>query len=527
MYLNPLTQAQPARTDRTKPAALRLAFDWGIPTAKDNNQVFILSDTLSGLDERLAMKSVVQGTYQEFFKTTRGQDRIAIYFGGHALERGGKAYIAPMEAEIEGDDWEKSLIPLDQFYGELAKCKATQKVVMWDVCRLNPEKGKVRPGSEPMTEALYKALTSPPPGIQAVVSCKGGENAMEFNSLRPDGINGPLFSGSAFLDALKFVAEPRNNRVPKVTPTAADPLPIAEWAPALAKRTVEMAEMAERSGNTGKQSVTLAGAAPAALAPPDPAEHAAARFALPSPRPGASQAAIKSVESEFHLPPIKPGLSELALGDFPFQDDVMKDYAEDGVSIDAVLKDKEKYRFRAAVVEALNKVRDKWSSGAGVTSIRNQLEGPINDKLKTEVKKENDDWAVGIIELELHLNKLNEVKELRAEEPKRWQAHYDFALAGVKSRLAYMNEYNKLLGNIVTETLPALDPKLNQDGYVLVASDTLKSGKDVKKMAEEAQELFQEITVKHKGTPWAIQAKQEKSVQIGLAWKAASLKKGE
>ena len=336
-----------------------------------------------------------------------------------------------MEAELDGEGWEKSLIPLDQFYGELAKCKATQKVVMWDVCRLNPEKGKVRPGSEPMTEALYKALTSPPPGIQAVVSCGAGENAMEFSSIRPDGINGPLFSGSAFVDAMKFVAEPRNNRLPKTTATAADPIPIAEWAPAVAKRAVEMAEMAARSGNGGKQTVALAGAAPAALAPPDPAEHAAARFALPSPKPGASQAAIKSAESEFHLPPIKPGLSELALGDFPFSDDVMKDYAEDGVSIDAVLKDKEKYRFRAAVVEALNKVRDKWSVGAGVTSIRNQLEGPISDKLKAEVKKENDDWAVGIIELELQLNKLNEVKELRAEEPKRWQAHYDFALAGV------------------------------------------------------------------------------------------------
>jgi hypothetical protein len=47
----------------------------------------------------------------------------------------------------------------------------------------------------------------------------------------------------------------------------------------------------------------------------------------------------------------------------------------------------------------------------------------------------------------------------------------------------------------------------------------------VKQMADDAQTLFQEITVKYKGTPWAIQAKQEKSVAIGLNWKAASLKK--
>src|SRR5205823_7860621 len=125
---------------------------------------------------------------------------------------------------------------------------------------------------------------------------------------------------------------------------------------------------------------------------------------------------------------------------------------------------------------------------------------------------------------ELNLQTLETVAPLRESEPKRWQAHYDFALAAVKARLAYMNEYNKLLGNLITETLPTLDPKLGQDGYILIASETLKSGKDVKKMAEDASALFLKITADYKGTPWAIQAKQEKAVQIGLNWKPASLK---
>src|SRR5207245_596174 len=118
--------------------------------------------------------------------TSRAQDRVILYFGGHAFEKGGKAYLAPMEAEPDGEDWEKSVIPLDAFFDEMKKCKATQKVVVWDVCRFNPEKGKVRPGSEPMTEALYKLLTAPPPGIQVVTTCKPGENALEFSALRPD-----------------------------------------------------------------------------------------------------------------------------------------------------------------------------------------------------------------------------------------------------------------------------------------------------------------------------------------------------
>jgi hypothetical protein len=323
---------------------------------------------------------------------------------------------------------------------------------------------------------------------------------------------------------MKFVGEPRNGRMPKSTPIASDPLPITEWTKAIEKRTVEMSAMAEKAGSGGKQTVALTGAAPGPLAAPNPEEKVAARFEFSQPPRGASQAEIKSVEREFYLPPIKPGLGEIGLGDFPFPADVMKPYENDGVPLDEILKNKEKYKFRATVLDALNKVRDRWTMGAGATKIRNEVAGPINETLKKEVKKEQEFWAVGIIELELNLSALETVAGQRDGEPKRWQAHYDFALASVKARLAYMNEYNKLLGNLVTETLPTLDPKLGQDGYTLVASDALKSGKDIKKLAEDATALFQEITVKYKGTPWAIQAKQEKSVTIGLNWKAASLK---
>ncbi len=530
MYLNPLTAGQGTQ-DRPTGTAYGMAFQWRVPQertkdpAKDNDQLFVLSDTATGKDERLPMKSVVQGTYQEFFRTSRGQDRIFLYFGGHAIEKDGKAYLAPMEAELDGEDWQKTLIPLDSFYDDLKKCKAAQKVVVFDVCRYNPEKGKVRPGSEPMSEGLFKALTSPPPGIQAITTCKAGENALEFTRIQPDGLNGPAYSGSAFLEAAKFVGDSRNNRLPKASPAQADPLPVAEWYPAVAKRTNEMCALAEKAGSGGKQTVTLAGAPPAALAAPDGAEKVAARFAFPQPPPGASPLDIAAVAREFYLPPLKSDLGELALGDFPFPADAMKDYAED-VKLDDVMKDKDKYPLRVAVLNTFDLLRKKWAGGAGANKIRDTVTGPVTDALKTEIKKEQEFWAVSIAELEVELLTLQGLKEARATETsKRWQAHYDFALASIKARYAYMNEYNKLLGNVVTEQLPELKKDLGHDGYALVASDTLKSGKDIKKSAEEAQALYEEIIVKYKGTPWAIQAKQERAVTIGLNWKPASLKK--
>ncbi len=38
------------------------------------------------------MKNVARRTHTEFCNTSREQDRIVIYFGGHAIEKDGKAY---------------------------------------------------------------------------------------------------------------------------------------------------------------------------------------------------------------------------------------------------------------------------------------------------------------------------------------------------------------------------------------------------------------------------------------------------
>jgi hypothetical protein len=397
-------------------------------------------------------------------------------------------------------------------------------VVIWDVCRYNPERGRVRPGSEPMSEGLYKALTSPPAGIQVVTTCKPGENALEFTALRPEGFSGPLYSGSSFLEAMKFVAEPRNGRMPKSEPVAGDPLPLADWTRAIEKRVVEMSDMAEKAGSGGKQTVALTGTAPENRTAPNPEEKAAARFELPHPLKGTSQAEIKSVAREFELPPLKPGLGEIDLGEFSFPADVMKEYVGDGVTVEAALKDRDKYPFRATVHAALKTIRDNWAEGAPTTKLRAEVAGPINDKLKKEVKKEQEAWARGIGELELRLAELVKAAPLRDKEPKRWQAHYDFTLASIKARLAYMREYKKALGDLITETLPSLDPKRGQDGYTLVASTTLLSGKDTQKLADEARAQFRGIAVKYRDTPWAVRARYEQSIPLGLDWKSTSLR---
>jgi hypothetical protein len=518
-YLNPLTGAPNGR-DRTREAALKMAFEWRVPTDKDNNQVFVVSDTAPPPDTHTLVRPVLQAAYEKFFDSSRAQDRVVVYFGGHAVEKDGKAYLVPVEGDL---DDKATLMPVEAFYAKLQACKATQKVVIWDVCRFNPQRGRVRPGSEPMTEGLHKALTAAPPGVQVVTTCQPGENALEFDSLVADpDLRRAAVSGSSFLEAMRYAGE--RGKVGAKNLGASDPIPVAEWVTAISKRAADVAVPASVGIDPPlKQTVTLHGSAPAELVAANPAEPPPSRFELPAIPKGTAAGEVATITAEFTLPPLNPNTAPEAAGfEFViFSDEVMKDYRSD-VPIDEILKDKEKYRFRAAVVESYAAMRDIWSATAADGSkLRTEFtdnSGKATDAIKKQIKEEQVFPAIAIAKLELVVAKLEEVAPLKGSEPKRWQAHHDYALGQAKARLAFMHEFDLALGNVLTEVLPPLDEKQGHNGYKLIPSERMKSKGDVKRFADEAQEHFQKLIDEHKGTPWAIQAKRDRPIPLGLAW---------
>jgi hypothetical protein len=535
MYLNPLTAAQisggSTGEDRTKPAAQRLAYEWQIPNdpkSADNNQLFVLSDTARPDNPKAAdggiqlpMKGVVTGAYERFFETSRAQDRIVIYFGGHAIEKDGKAYIASIEGDP--DEIENTMIPLSDFYDKLKACKATQKIVIWDVCRYNPQRGRQRAGSEPMSEGLYKALAAPPEGVEVVITCAPGENALEFNNIQVDQgatATSQKFAGSDFLESMKFVAA-KSTRNSGKQPMPPDPIPVGDWAPAVAKRTNYMADTVKL-----KQTMKLEGKMKATQVAFNADEPPAKRFEMPVAPRGTAPAEIAEIAKEFHVPPITPELADAGLSELAFRDEIMKDYKPD-VPLSVILADKEKYKFRATTLAAFAKINKIWETGVGSSQIRRDFKAPVNDVLKKEIKKEQEDWAIGIAELELINSDLDGIAAMKEGEPKRWQAHYEYARAVIKSRLAYMNEYNKLMGDVLTETLPTLDMKLGQDTYKLASSEKMKSKKDIVKIADDAKAAYEKLITDYKGTPWAIQAKRDKSFSLGLTWQPISSSAGK
>ena len=522
LYLNPLTSqgmtAFAKGGDLTKGAASRLAYEWRVPNDTANNQLYLVSDTAPQPDGRNPMRPVIIGAYEKFFDTSRSQDRIVVYFGGHVMTRKvddkDVAYLIPMDGDPDEVD---TLIPLADFYAKLGACPATQKVVIWDVCRFNPERGRQRPGSEPMTEEVAAALAAAPAGVQVVMTCSPGENALEFYNLQPDGPGRGKFvvAGSNFLEATRYVAG-RAGAPKNLGPN--DLIPVEDWVKAIGKRVADVA-----SNEKAKQTLTVVGGPAETHVAFKAEEPPALRFDLPVPPKGALAG---DIAGELTLPGIQSDEGESAIGNFPFAVEALAPFAAD-VSVAEIQKpdNAEKYQFRLKVLDAFQTIRDVWGKKDG--DLRDKLAldgGKVTDQLKKEILEEQRFPATAITKLERAIILLEAEENKRASEPKRWQAHYDYALAQCKARIAYLQEYNLALGNIRTEVLPTLDPKKGQDGYRLISSDKLKSGKKEQAYAKEAKELFEKMATDYKGTPWAVQAKRDRGLSLGLQWQPFSFK---
>ncbi|MBN9119610.1 MAG: hypothetical protein J0I06_10715 [Planctomycetes bacterium] len=501
VYLDPLTHAAPGGPDRVRDSAARLAAGLRVPTLAGNDQLFVLSDTAAP-DAPLPTKDVLTKALGAFCDTTREQDRVVIYFGAHAVEKGGKAFVAPIDGELDAP---ASLVPVADVYARLKVLKAAQVVVIWDVCRHNADRVRGRRGTGPMTPELLKALTAVPEGVQVLVSCSPGERAAEYSAPRP----ATLFAGSAYLDALRLAAADDRAANPKARP--GDAIPIESLHAAAAKA---VAGVAKATGTP--QTPVLRGTAPKRAAGFDPKEKPARRFEFSGPVAGASVARAKEIFAELALPPLLDGDAEDPLARLPFAEEALRDHASD-VSIDDVLKNAEQYPLRVATLRALQTVRDVWPLGGKEQRGVSTLTAPVTDRAKKATAEAQVPVAKALARLELELTNLETVSSKRDNETKRWRAHYDFALAEVRLRAVVLNEYNRALGHVRTETLPDLD---GGTGWRLVPSVKVEGRKDIRDLFAAADAGFARLAADHKGTPWEVLAKRSRAGLPGTRWEA-------
>ena len=159
------------------------------------SQVGILSD--AARTPVAPTEPVIRNTVVNFLKESRAQDRIILLIVGHVVEIEGEPVLLPIDGMTDSKD---GTIPLKWVYDQLAACKARQKVLILDTCRLDPAKGLERPGSGPMGAKLDAMLKEPPPGVQVWTACVAEQFSYEFEG-------GDKINNGLFLDSLSNVVE--------------------------------------------------------------------------------------------------------------------------------------------------------------------------------------------------------------------------------------------------------------------------------------------------------------------------------
>ncbi|MBO0700515.1 MAG: hypothetical protein J2P46_19110, partial [Zavarzinella sp.] len=473
------------------------------------------------------LKSVVEGTITRFLDTSRAQDRIVILFCGHVAEKKGEAYLVPLEGDL--DDVE-TLIPLKWFYEKLAACPAQEKVVIYDVCRIDPEAGVERPHPGPMTEALEKALHTPPDGVSVVTSCSKGEYSIELASYfaplnferRDVKDNGVNLHGSFFLSLVNFASFKGLLTGDNKLSSPKDDLPVDPMAAWIGDK---VGEVVKRKFPDKTQTVKATVKRPPNAVAYNPEEPMPGRFEFPAPPRTADPKAVVAILKEIQLPPVKslrPDATPPSISDvLPFSEDALKEYLKG--ELKATDKPNE---FQQAVFDAVREMRALREAGSGKNLPETFGGGDMSDRAKEQLRKVQEVPALVESILQEQLENLEKVAEQKAKQPKRWQVHYDYVLAQVKLRICYVNQYNLALANFRGGKLP--DLKDGQTGYRLSAEMTLDKNTPAtyKEMFTEARKALADIAKEHPQTPWALLSKSDKSVAIGLRLVGSSGKGG-
>ncbi len=489
-------------------------------------QITHLSDRAKR-DPRPPMKPVIEAGLRSFLATSRAQDRIMVFFVGHSVQIENEAYLVPLEGEL---DDAKTLIPLKWVYAQLAACKARQKIFVFDGNRFNPGQGLERPGSGPMGEKVAELLKAPPPGVEVWASCSAGQTSFA-DDFAPVGV---------FLDhfrmALYGEGGKRGVLEGRGIPKPDDLIPMKVIQERVSKSMAE--ELSRRKDDKGepiKQLALLAGSAPKTGAKYDRTEAPAVKPALPMPAVGNLEL-VKAVLDEISVPPLKP-YSDASMLNFsalpPFSPDALKKYEPSGDPNSELRKVVHKARVTLWAVSTaaappdlmkeVTEVREKLKVDLSVMKDSYNKPAPGNPETQFKARVGTDSTKMAkivfkLIVLKEELESEAMVKMRDAESP-RWQANYDFIKARLLEQMAYLEEYQALLGQMRKE-LPPLDDKL-YGGWRLASTTDMQGGREATAYSKPARKTLEGLASKHRGTPWEVLAKREKLTALGLKWQSA------
>lgn len=496
-------------------------------------QILHLSDEAVKGKKRAPLKSVIEQTVHQFLQESRPQDRVILFFIGHGVEIDGKCFLAPIEGEL---DLPATLIPLEWFYEELKQCPARQKVFVVDIARYSPTYGRERPDGGPMNVKFDAQLQKPPEGVQVVSACSAEQQSYETD-YDPMGV---------FLTSFYTRVSTNPDRKPSKTPGAlegtisrpTDSFPLARVLEAVNKQMVE-----DLKGTKLTQVAKLYGTEKTDGAPYDPKEPLAKVPTLPpSQDQGQNKESLKLVKDvleEISVPAVKVSEEDnsLRLDLLPsFEASKMAKMMQSGSNEPSNLRkailqarailwaiSPDTTNLPASLASEVKKI--KGSLGVNLKVLREGYTAPAAGNQENAFKKgiENDEREVAkmIGSLGEILEMLDEVAADRDQESPRWQANFDFIRSRVQAQIAYLTEYQSMLGAMRKE-FPERDANL-YNGWRLASQTQLTGDSSGKKLAGASQKTMEKLAKQFVGTPWEVLAKREKLAALGLEWKPANI----
>jgi hypothetical protein len=484
-------------------------------------QIAYLSDEARTGEAVPPLKPAIERTLTGFLEQCRAQDHIIVFFIGHSAEVDGEVYLVPVEGDMKEAG---TLIPLKWVYRQMADCKARQKVLVLDVNRFNPTIGLERPDSGPMGDQLAEAVAKPPEGVQVWTSCSKGQRSYGTDTM----------PGGVFISRLCSVLEPYRDQGEKglegKIQNPDEPMPLARINEAV-NREMEK----ELRPHKLTQTAQVFGASGDSGAEYDPDEP-------PAPEPKLARVEIKGgrramlllegVRGEISTPPVKPSSNTLATNfDIlpPFDPDKLKNYEEAGPP-DTKLKKaiaRARYILWAVSTSGAPKEIEKEVAEArdmvqvDLSVMQNGYRAPAPGMAETRFKEEVRQQEARISEVMLFLQEALDELEIAGEEERdkatvRWQANYDIIHARMQAQMAFLYEYQSMLGGMRTE-FPPRDPAIH-NGWRLASTTDLQGDRAGRRLATKATRTLDKVIEKHKGTPWEVLAKRLELTALGLQW---------
>jgi hypothetical protein len=472
-------------------------------------------------------KKAIEEAISQFLTGVREQDCLLLMFAGHVVDAAPadgmpeETCLVPLEG-IPNDG--ATLIPLSGLLHQLELSPARQKVLILDVCRLNPARGLEFPGSGPadadtpgaMWEKLDKQMDGPPDGVQVWLSCLKDQFSYE---LEQD------FNNSVFLNALdvslKKIVEDKI-QYPE------EPMPLQEFVD-LVNATVKQTLSKYTSAKDKRTQVSrLSGYfydGGLTYDEGDEATRPLPKLTVTDPvaKGGAARPEdLRQILADMKAPPIRSSLKNAAREPAPPLDDHMLPFiSADDLKDYLLAADPTPEDYR----KEIDKARDFLKNLKPLDEELLAQAPPKTDKqYDDEVLKRQRDVATRQDKLEGLLKDMAaEDGKSRDKASKRWRANFDFLKSRVQAQLAYCYEVNSALGAARKKETPNLDKELKQNGWRMAATAKPQGDKEGKAVAKARGKLLKAMEEEYKNTPWEVVARREEFAALGVEWQPAQL----